>query len=128
MWVNYATVKGTANGIDCTAKSGTLTFAPGTTTLSVKLPDDSGHRRREQRDVLGEAVGCKRCDDADNVGLGTIINNDYAVKSRVLGFGHHGGNGSLRQPRLAPAARATLPTVVVPGGRAADWQPIPQRR
>ncbi|MEO7836651.1 MAG: Calx-beta domain-containing protein [Acidimicrobiales bacterium] len=75
--VSYATAKGTAVGTDFTARSGTLTFAPGTTTLAVKVPvsPDAIAEPDEVFTVkLSDASATVTVSDA--VGAGTIVDND----------------------------------------------------
>ena len=74
--VNYGTVKGTAVGTDFTAKSGKLSFAPGTTSLNVKIaitPDTLVEGDQTFTVVLSGASGALI---ADGTGGGTIIDND----------------------------------------------------
>jgi hypothetical protein len=80
--VNFATANGTATaGSDYTATSGTLTFAPGTTTrnVTVSITGDTAIEADETFFVnLSGAVGGTI---GDNQGLGTITNDDFAAIS-----------------------------------------------
>jgi len=76
--VNFATANGTATaGSDYTARSGTLTFSPGTTTQTIAITV-AGDLVREANETLflnlsgvsGPAT------IADAQGVGTINNND----------------------------------------------------
>ncbi|NQV69649.1 MAG: DUF4347 domain-containing protein [Pseudohongiella sp.] len=82
--VNYATANGTAlSGSDYTAKSGSLSFAPGETskTIAVSVTDDTAVESSE-----AFTVGLSNIADAsssaesitDNSGAGTISDNDSA--------------------------------------------------
>jgi uncharacterized repeat protein (TIGR01451 family) len=67
--VSYATADGTATaGIDYLAQSGTLTFPPGTTNLSVPVPV-FGDRSVESNEVFYLNVG-------GSIGTATILNDD----------------------------------------------------
>ena len=74
--VNYATAKGTAIGADFTAKSGSLTFSPGTTSLRVKVltTDDTIDEPNETFTL--NLSGASNATIADALGLGTITDND----------------------------------------------------
>ncbi|HEV8578898.1 MAG TPA: Calx-beta domain-containing protein [Thermoanaerobaculia bacterium] len=77
--VNYATVAGTAAaGADFTATSGTLTFAPGTDSLTVAVPV-----KGDRLDELDEAFTLRLSSPvnatiADADGAGTILDDDQA--------------------------------------------------
>jgi VCBS repeat-containing protein len=77
--VNYATSNGTATaGNDYTAGSGTLTFAPGVTsqTITVNIAEDTIFEGSENLNVTLSAP--TNATIADNVGVGTITDNDSA--------------------------------------------------
>lgn len=75
--VAYTTANGTAqSGSDYTAKSGTLTFAPGTTQVTVSVPvlgDAAVESDETFKLVLSSAAGATL---ADGEGVGTIRNDD----------------------------------------------------
>ncbi|MBI1373068.1 MAG: LEPR-XLL domain-containing protein [Phycisphaera sp.] len=101
--VDIATANGSAvAGSDFTAKSATLSFAPGVTTktFSVAITDDTAVESTETFVVvLSNATGGVTI--ADGSGVGTIIDNDLppitasvadaSVNERDLGKGKHGG-------------------------------------
>jgi hypothetical protein len=76
--VNYATSAGTATeGVDYTATSGTLTFAPGEVLKEIAVPilNDSLYEDDETLTLtLSNATGGVGIDDA--AGIGTILNDD----------------------------------------------------
>ena len=75
--VNYATANGTATaGSDYTAKTGTLTFAPGITTqtVTVAVAGDTALEGNETFTVNLSNAGATPIIDAQ--GVGTIINDD----------------------------------------------------
>ncbi|UAY74695.1 putative Ig domain-containing protein [Pseudoxanthomonas sp. X-1] len=78
--VNYATADGTANaGSDYVARSGTLTFAPGTTaqTVSVTINGDTAVEPDETFTVA--LSGASNASIARATGIGTILNDDAVV-------------------------------------------------
>jgi hypothetical protein len=76
--VAYATAKGTATKPDdFTPASGTLSFAPGSTSLTVKVPiaaDTLAEGKETFTVTLSGATGAVFISDA--TGLGTIVDND----------------------------------------------------
>jgi hypothetical protein len=75
--VNYTTANGTASSAsDYTARSGTLTFAPGVTsqTVSVLVTGDATTEANET--FVVNLSGASNATIADNQGLGTITNDD----------------------------------------------------
>ena len=92
--VNYATADGTATaGVDYTATSGTLTFAPGETekTVAVTIIEDSVEQRWESfRLVLSDASGAVL---EDAWARGTILNtaDDYSADTTAAGMVAVGG-------------------------------------
>ena len=91
--VDYATSDGTATaGLDYTAESGTLTFAPleTTKTVSVTVLDDAHDEGSETMTfTLSNASGA-RLDDAE--ATGTINNNDAMPKAWMVRFGRTVGS------------------------------------
>ncbi|MEA3207025.1 MAG: hypothetical protein QOE70_82 [Chthoniobacter sp.] len=74
--VNYATANGTATtGSDYTAATGTLTFAPGVTSLTVSVPilDDAVFENSEA--FLVVLSGPTNASLADDTGVGTILDD-----------------------------------------------------
>ena len=74
--VNYTTVMGSAEPGDYTGQSGSLTFAPNTTRLTIEVPttNDSVFEPTENFTVkLSNPSGATISDD---VGIGTITDND----------------------------------------------------
>ena len=86
--VDYATSNGTATaGEDYTATSGTLTFDPGDTSKTVKVPvlDDVHDEGKETLTLtLSNAQGATI---GDGVATGTIKNSDAMPKAWALRFG-----------------------------------------
>ena len=86
--VEYATSDDTARaGEDYVAASGTLTFAPGETlqTVEVTVLDDAHDEGTETFTLaLDNASGA---DIADNVGVGTIVNDDPIPEAWLARFG-----------------------------------------
>ncbi|MFT3848316.1 MAG: retention module-containing protein [Propionivibrio sp.] len=77
--VNYATGDGTATaGSDYTATSGTLTFAPGQTALTITVPilNDSIVEANESFNVTLSAPS--NATIGDGTGVGSIVNDDSA--------------------------------------------------
>jgi hypothetical protein len=98
--VNYSTADGTAHaGSDYTATSGTLTFAPGTTTTTifVAVAGDGANEIDETFAVnLNAAVNAEV---ATAAGLGTIVNDDALPTLSI---------GSVSQPEGDTANDATF--------------------
>ena len=75
--VEYATADGTAtSGSDYTAKSGTLTFAPGETTKTVTVTVTGDTTTEASETVLLNLSGAVNATISDNQGSGTITNDD----------------------------------------------------
>ena len=75
--VNYATGGGSATaGSDYTTTSGTLTFTPGvvTQTITVPITNDTATESSETFNVT--LSGAVNATIADNIGVGTILDND----------------------------------------------------
>jgi DNA-binding beta-propeller fold protein YncE len=148
--VRYATADGTAIvGSDYTATSGTLTFAPGVTTETIRVPilDDSAVESSETFAViLSNPVAATLADD---IGVATILDNDstkfYVVDDaspdrtfRYSATGSPFGNSTLGTGDTAPrgaAAKADGSTIWVvdanknvylynsSGGLVGSWSP-----
>jgi hypothetical protein len=75
-FTNYATSDGTASPSDYTSKSGTVSFAIGETTkiVTISVKGDTIKEKNEKFNVkLSKPIGCTI---TDNLGIGTIINDD----------------------------------------------------
>jgi hypothetical protein len=75
-FTNYATSDGTASPSDYTPKSGTVIFAAGETTktVTIEVRGDNKIEPNETFNVnLSLPIGCTI---TDNLGIGTIINDD----------------------------------------------------
>jgi len=74
--VSYATAKGTAVGTDFTARSGTLTVAPGTITLKIKVPITPDTLTEGNETLTVTLSTPNGASITDGIGLGTIIDDD----------------------------------------------------
>jgi len=75
--VNYATANGTATaGSDYAARSGSLTFNPGTTTQTIPIAINGDTTRESNETYFVNLSGATNATIADNQGVGTIVNND----------------------------------------------------
>ncbi len=76
--VNFATANGTAvAGSDYTARSGTLTFSPGSTTQTVAITITGDSTRESSETLFLNLSGASATATiADAQGMGTIIDND----------------------------------------------------
>src|SRR5262249_47267201 len=112
--VTYTTANGTASaGSDYTAATGTLTFAPGVTSETIRVPilDDAAGESSETFTItLSNAVGATI---ADGSGVATILDNDStkffvvddAGTDRTYRYGVPGnalGNSTLSGGDTAP--------------------------
>jgi Ca2+-binding RTX toxin-like protein len=79
--VNYttaATVDGTATaGSDYTAKTGTLTFAPGVVSQMIEIPIFGDTLSEANETFFVNLSGATNADIADSQGIGTIQNDDF---------------------------------------------------
>lgn len=98
--VPYATASaGATAGSDYTAKSGTVSLAPGTTSATVKVPvaGDTADEPNEGFTVTLSAVAGVTL--ADGTGAGTIADDDPLPVAKSLSVGDvrvHEGNGGTR--------------------------------
>ncbi|BEP94571.1 hypothetical protein GmRootA79_29550 [Acidovorax sp. A79] len=98
--VNYATANGTATQPgDYTATSGTLTFTPGQTLLTVTVPVVGDTTPEAHETFFVHLSGAVNATIADNQGLGTITNDDVPVAV---------GPGTLPVGTVAAAYSQTL--------------------
>jgi WD40 repeat protein len=116
--VNFATADGTADGSDYAATTGTVTFAPGFTTATVRVPllDDATVESAQTFAVnLSNPTGAAI---ADNQGVGTILDNDstkfFVVDDggtdRTYRYGLPGnalGNSTMNGSDTAPRGAAS---------------------
>ena len=78
--VNYATADGTANaGSDYVARSGTLTFAPGTTTQNVAVTINGDTTVEPDETFTLNLSGASNASIARAAATGTILNDDAVV-------------------------------------------------
>ena len=78
--VNYATADGTANaGSDYVARSGTLTFPPGTTTQSVAVTVNGDTTVEPDETFTLNLSGATNASIARAAATGTIVNDDAVV-------------------------------------------------
>ena len=75
--VNYATANGSAKApADYTTTTGTLTFAPGSTTQTVPVPIRGDRRNERNEAFFVNLSGPTNATIADASGRGTIVDND----------------------------------------------------
>src|SRR5262249_27734999 len=76
--VNYATADGTAKTADhdYQATSGTLYFAPGQTTATFSVVIFGDHKKEPNETFLVKLSGASEATIQDDVGIGTILNDD----------------------------------------------------
>ncbi|MDC0834228.1 PA14 domain-containing protein [Geitlerinema sp. CS-897] len=124
--VDYATSDETATaGVDYTAVSGTLTFAPGTIEQTVTVPIQ-GDGDIEDDETFSLALGnATEAAIVDNAAIGTILNDDFATPGFNLPSGANianvkdygaTGNGVTDDTAAILAAMAANRTVYFPDG------------
>jgi hypothetical protein len=75
--VNYATANGTASApSDYSTRSGTLTFAPGTATMTIAVPVVGDLTREPSETFLVSLSGASNATVTTSQGTGTIVNDD----------------------------------------------------
>jgi subtilisin-like proprotein convertase family protein len=75
--VNWATANGTATaGSDYKAASGTLTFAPGETTKTITIEVYGDRTKEPDETFFINLFGAVGADILDDLGIGTILNDD----------------------------------------------------
>ena len=95
--VDWNTLPGTANGTDFDAGAGTLTFAPGVTsmTINVQTTDDGLYEYNEQFQVqLTNPTGGAAIDPSGSTATGTITNHDPVTVFSVANASAAEGNSS----------------------------------
>jgi uncharacterized repeat protein (TIGR01451 family) len=88
--VNYATASGTATqGTDFSDTHGTLTFNPGVTTqpISVPIAGDRSNEGNETFTVTLSSPVNATITSGQDVGAGTIVDDDYLLISQLYGGG-----------------------------------------
>ncbi|HEX2699053.1 MAG TPA: ELWxxDGT repeat protein [Acidimicrobiales bacterium] len=116
--VDYSTADGTAvAGSDYTAKSGTLTFTPGITTLSVKVPvtgDTADEVDESFTLVLATASGAAI---VYGNAVGTIVDDDPKAAGRYIAIGdasvYEGDSGVRTATFTVSLSKAASSTVSV---------------
>ena len=123
--VDYETADGTATaGSDYTARSGTLTFAPGDTskTVAVAVLDDAVDEGEETLTFrLANATGARI---ADGTATGTIANSDPLQKMWLSRFGRSAASHVVD----AVTGRLSAPSggsQVTLGGQSIDFSALP---
>ena len=117
--VNYATANGTAvAGSDYTAKSGSLTFPVGTTSLTVKVPvvGDTNDESNESFNL--NLSGASGANIADGTGVGTVVDDEPpAATGRRLAIGdvavHEGDGGTRTAVFTVRMSKSSTSTVTV---------------
>jgi hypothetical protein len=76
--LNYATADGTATSksADYQAASGTLTFAPGETTKTIRIAVNGDNRKEADETFFLNLSAAVDAILGDSQGLGTILNDD----------------------------------------------------
>ena len=75
--VNFATANGTATaGTDYTARSGSVTFAPGKTTKTAQITIKPDRKRETNENFFLNLSAATNVTIVDGQGLGTILNDD----------------------------------------------------
>ena len=96
--VNYATSNGTATtgNNDYTATSGTLTFAPGETTKTITVPVINNNTSESNETFNVNLSAATNASIADNLGVGTILNDDATVRPTLDLDASGAGTGFIR--------------------------------
>lgn len=96
--VNYATANGTAiAGRDYTAKSGTLTFAPGTTTQAITIAIKGDSKREANETFTVTLSNPVNSTVGTGTGTCTIINDDGLPKIHINNESIAEGNSGTKQ-------------------------------
>ncbi len=107
--VQYATANGTATaGSDYTATSGTLTFTPGLTTLTVTVPVLGDTTAESAETFVVNLSNPVNATIADGQGVGTIVDNDGGPAGLVLAYGFEEGMGATTADVSGNAHPGTL--------------------
>ncbi|MBK8010117.1 MAG: hypothetical protein IPK13_02120 [Deltaproteobacteria bacterium] len=112
--VRYATRAGTASpGEDYTTRSATLSFPPGTTTrtLSVPILDDERHELSETFFI--DLTSPVEATIADNLGRGTIADDDPVPSLSLANVSVTEGNGPVTARVLVSLSAASSQAVTV---------------
>jgi Calx-beta domain len=113
--VAYATANGTATaGSDYTAKSGTLTFAAGTTSQTIDVPVIGDTTVEPNETFFVNLSNASGATIADGQGQGTIVNDDSAalptlsVNDVSVAEGNVGGTSLAFSVTLSSASSSTV--------------------
>ena len=125
-WVSYATADGTATaGSDYTATSGTLRFAAGVTTrtVRVKVLDDAHDEGDETLTLtLSSSVPAGYLRIGDGVATGTISNSDALPKDWIARFGRTVGEQVLDAVESRMRSNRTLRVDISFAGEDMSWR------
>jgi large repetitive protein len=111
--VNYNTANGTATaGNDYTATSGTLTFNPGTTTQTITVPITGDRLDEIDKNFSVNLTNPINASIADNIGIGTIIDNDpvpsISIDDKTITEGDSGSSNLTFTVSLSEASSKTI--------------------
>jgi hypothetical protein len=112
--VNYATSDGTATaGSDYVAKSGTLTFAPGTTTQTIAVVVNGDTLLEPNETFVVTLTNPANATISDSVGTGTILNNDPPAIAIDNVSVSEGNSGTVNAAFTVTLSQPTTSTVTV---------------
>ncbi|MBI2391069.1 MAG: hypothetical protein HYV09_15865 [Deltaproteobacteria bacterium] len=111
--VNYATAdNGATAGTDYTAASGTITFAPGTTTQSITVLVSGDTTIEPNEQFLVNLSGAVSATIADPQGIGLIFNDDGAPTLSINDVTVTEGNGGTTTATFTVTLSASMPGTV----------------